>query len=213
MKANLNKVKDVVNDLPFMSLERAEMLAEFFVDNNIVKILELGFNYGVSTCYMASSLEQVNESSIVTIDLESAKTRKPNIEQLLKKIGQFDKVNIYYEPTSYTWRLMKLLEEDSNPRFDFCYIDGAHSWFIDGFAFFLVDRLLKPNGWILLDDLNWSYEKSPSLREKDWVKAMPKEEREALQVKKIWDILVKTHPQYGNFKVMYDEWGLAQKIK
>ena len=83
MKANLNKVKDVVNDLPFMSLERAEMLAEFFVDNNIVKILELGFNYGVSTCYMASSLEQVNESSIVTIDLESAKTRKPNIEQLL----------------------------------------------------------------------------------------------------------------------------------
>lgn len=213
MKTDLNKVKNVVGDLPFMSLERAEMLSNFFDDNNISNILELGFNYGVSTCYMASALEQLNGGSVVTIDLESAISRKPNIDQLLEKNNLSDRVTVYYEPTSYTWRLMKLLEENSEPRFNFCYIDGAHSWFVDGFAFFLVDRLLKPNGWILFDDLNWSYEKSPSLREKDWVKAMPKEEREALQVKKIWDILVKTHPRYGNFKIMYGDWALAQKIR
>jgi hypothetical protein len=50
-------------------------------------------------------------------------------------------VNYYFEPTSYTWRMMKMLEEDEGPRFDLCYLDGAHSWFVDGFAFFLIDRL------------------------------------------------------------------------
>ena len=37
---------------------------------------------------------------------------------------------------------MKMLEDDPEPRFDFCYIDGVHNWADDGFAFFLIDRLL-----------------------------------------------------------------------
>ena len=107
---------------------------------------------------------------------------------------------------------MKLLEQNSEPCFDFCYLDGAHSWFVDGFAFFLVDRLLKRNGWIIFDDINWSYEKSPSLKNTDWVKSMPEDERKTSQVLKVFELLVKTHPCYGNFDIKED-WGFAQKIK
>lgn len=66
------------------------------------------------------------DGHLTTIDLKSAKSRKPNIEELLEKLGLSSYVTVYYEPTSYNWRLMRLIEENSKPIFDFCYIDGGH---------------------------------------------------------------------------------------
>jgi predicted O-methyltransferase YrrM len=105
---------------------------------------------------------------------------------------------------------MKLLEENNNPIFDFCYLDGAHDWATDGFAFLLVDKLLKPGGWIIFDDIDWSYAKSPALKEKDFVKRMSEEERTTHQVRKVYELLVKTHPNYDSFKVE-SAWAYARK--
>ena len=60
---------------------------------------------------------------------------QPNVEELLIRIGERDRVDAFYEPTSYTWRLIRLLKQDPTPRFDFCDVDGADDWFGDGFAF------------------------------------------------------------------------------
>ena len=45
---------------------------------------------------------------------------------------------------------MKIIEERStegkcNPLFDFCYIDGSHSWLVDGLAFF-SRKIVKTEG-------------------------------------------------------------------
>lgn len=109
-----------------------------------------------------------------------------------------------------TWRLMKFLEQESQPTFDLCYLDGAHNWFVDGFASYLVHLLLKPGGWIIFDDLDWTYSQSPGLKDSKFVKDMPKEERETPQVRKVYELLVKNHPDYCNSKVEGD-WAYAQK--
>lgn len=106
---------------------------------------------------------------------------------------------------------MKMLEHNPTPRFDFCFIDGAHSWFTDGFAFFLVDRLLKPGGLLIFDDLNWTYASSPALSQSEWVAQMPKEEKETAQVRKVYELLVKPHPAYGEF-IEKDGWAYARKV-
>jgi len=204
-----HNVKNIVGDLPYMSLEQGETIGGFIRQHHIRNILELGFNHGVSTCYMAAALDEQGGGSITTIDLESARMLQPNIEELLKKIGLKDKVTWYYEPTSYTWRLMKFIEQDPTPRFELCYIDGNHNWFVDGFAFFLVDRLLRPNGWIIFDDLDWTF--AAALPDRNWVKAMPIEERETAQVRKVYELLVKSHPSYGYFRTE-GGWAYAQKI-
>ena len=160
---------------------------------------------------MAATLARAGKGRIVTVDLLSAKHNKPNVEELLTKVGERSRVEVFYEPTSYTWRLMRLLQQDPTPRFDLCYLDGAHDWFVDGFAFFLVDRLLRPNGWIILDDMNWTYATSPALRHTERVSSMPQDERTTPQVRLVYDLLIKTHPGYHNFRDE-GEWAFAQKL-
>jgi predicted O-methyltransferase YrrM len=203
---NLIKVKQVVEDLPYMSLKKAQVMEDFIRKHSISNILELGFFHGVSTCYMAAALEEVDQGSIVSIDLHSAQKRQPNIEELLEKCGYLETVEFYYEPASYNWRLMKLIEAQERT-FDLCYLDGGHDWYNTGLAFFLVDKLLRPGGWIIFDDLDWTMEHI----EAQWALRKPEEERITPQVRKVWELLVKTHPQYSNF---YEQggWGYAQKV-
>jgi predicted O-methyltransferase YrrM len=204
-------VAEIVGETPHMNRAQAEQVSSFIADHSITDILELGFRHGVSTAYMAAALGRAGRGRIVTVDLLSARQNVPNVEQLLDRVGERHRVEIFYEPTSYTWRLMRMLQEDPAPRFDLCYIDGAHDWFVDGFAFFLVDRLLRPNGWILFDDMDWTYGGSPTLAHTERVRQMPDDERTTKQVRLVYDLLVKTHPNYHNFRDE-GEWGFAQKM-
>jgi predicted O-methyltransferase YrrM len=207
----IEEVKEKLGDLPHMTFGQAQKITNFILNKNLRNILELGFDYGVSTCYIAAILEEIGEGKITTIDLDIVRTNNPNIEFLLNQLNLSSYVNVYYEPTSYTWRLLKLLESNYLSHFDLCYFDGAHDWYVDGFAFFLVDRLLKPGGWIIFDDLNWTFDTSMGLKNSIRVKEMPLEERITPQVKKVYELLVKTHPSYGNFGVD-DDWAFAQKV-
>lgn len=206
---NNQDVKKIVGNTPCMGFDQANCITDFIEKHQIRDILELGFAHGVSTSYMAAALSRTLGGSIIAIDNNSALEREPNIETLLSQVGELERVTIYYEPTSYTWRLMKFLEEDPQPKFDLCYLDGAHNWFVDGFAFYLVHLLLKPGGWIIFDDLDWSYAAS-SLKHEEWVQKMPKDEQETPQIRKIYELLVKKHPDFCNFYVQ-DDWAFAQK--
>jgi predicted O-methyltransferase YrrM len=206
----VDEVRGIIGDLPHMTLRQAETITEFIANQHIEAILELGFEHGVSTCYMAVALSESGRGTIVTIDLEPAREATPNIEELLNRIGESHRVKVFYEPTSYTWRLMKFLEEDPTPRFDLCYLDAAHSWFVDALGFFLVDRLLRPGGWIILDDVDWTYARSPALKKSKEVRSMPLDEQTTPQVRKVYELLVKTHPNYHNFRLEAG-WAFAQK--
>lgn len=208
----IDHTHELIKDVFGMNMKEARLLDDLLKTNDLSNILELGFAHGVSSCYFASTLKDMGKGHLTTIDNTTAKTREPNIEELLKKTGLEEYVTYYFEAVSYNWRLMKLIEENDGPIFDFCYIDGAHDWNNDGFAFLLVDKLLKPGGYIIFDDYNWSFSRSPSMSQSPRVLAMSKEEQETPQIKKVYDMLVKTHPNYHNFKILNDNsWALAQK--
>ena len=200
----ISDVKKVVGDAKYMTVEQAERITTLIEQNNVKDVLELGFYHGVSTCYIADAASHVTAIDLIKPPGESM------IEGFLDELDLREKVTIFYEPTSYVWRLMKMLEEDPTPRFDLVYIDGAHDWATDGFAFFLADKLLRPGGWMVFDDLPWTYANSPALSHLPWVHKMPEEERTTPQVQRIFDLLVKTHPSYDLFR-QEGQWGLAQK--
>ncbi len=210
---SVEDASEILKGIFGMSFGQAKYLERFIKSKNLSSLLELGFAHGVSTCYFASILNDCGGGHLTTIDLVSAKHRKPNLEQLLEKLNLRDYVSIYYEYESYNWRLMNFIEENDEPIFDFCYIDGAHDWNVDGFAFLLVDKLLKPGGWIVFDDMDWSFGSSPSMKNMPRVLNMPNDVKNTPHISKVFDILVKTHPNYGNFEVTDFGWGIAQKIK
>lgn len=213
MVLEIEKTRDELEGIFGMGFEQALILDNIIKSNNYTNLLELGFAHGVSSCYFASILKDIGGGHLTTIDLMEAKTdRHPNIEELLNKLNLSEYVDYYFENTSYTWRLMKLIEENNEPIFDFCYIDGAHDWYVDGFAFFLVDKLLKPGGMIIFDDMNWCFASSPSLKNTTRVQRMTDDEKNTPHIKKVFDLLVKPHPNYHNFNMMYNnQWGVAQK--
>lgn len=206
----IEKIRAKLDGIPHMTFAQAKAMTDLILKNRPDHILELGFRHGVSTCYMAGALDEIGGGEITTIDLASARGAEPNVLDLLEALGLSRFVTAYFEPTSYTWRLMQMLEAEEPPQFDLCYIDGAHDWATDGFAFFLVDRLLTPGGLIIFDDLDWTYSRSPTLRNTEKVRLMPKEERTLPQVRKVFELLVVTHPGYGDF-MEKDGWAYARK--
>ncbi len=205
------QIKELVGDTPNMSLHQGKLMTRFLREHAIRDILELGTKHGVSTCYFAGALTSQGGGSITTLDLAESENFTPPAENLLDRCGYRDMVSIYRDPTSYTWQLKKFLEEDPTPRFDLCYLDGAHSWSVDGFAFFLVERLLRPGGWIIFDDLDWTFSQSPTVGETEYVRNMPQDERDTPQVRLVYELLVKTHPNFGEFGIR-DDWAYAQKL-
>ena len=134
---------------------------------------------------------------VVTIDLASRLNLKPSVEEHLSALGLLSKVCIFYEHTTYNWRLRAFLRMDPRPAFDLCFIDGAHTWETDALAFLLSVQLLQGGGFIIFDDLNYSFDKSPwwQQRRSAELATLPIDERSTSHVREILELLVKPHPE------------------
>jgi predicted O-methyltransferase YrrM len=185
-----------------------EELHDFVREHRFERCIELGFAHGGSAVYIASALEANGSGHLDSVDLEIAKERRPPATETLQRAGLEHRVTLHYEATSYTWFLHDKLREQLRdgeriePLYDFVFIDGAHTWDVDALAFALVDRLLKPGGWILFDDLMWNIgDSDPSL---------PQIQRDLPHVREIWELLALTHPQYDEFRTD-GQWGWMRK--
>ena len=100
-----------------------------------------------------------------------------------------------------------------NPCYDFCFIDGPKNWTIDGLAFFLVDKLLRPGGWILFDDYAWCHAKHEGRLSTDGISLRSLSEQEISEphIEKIFNLLVMQHAHYSNFTLQDGWWAWAQK--
>jgi predicted O-methyltransferase YrrM len=192
-----------------------QLLYDFVRSTRPARILELGFAHGGSTCAMAAALAANGSGHIVTIDRKNVLERHPNIYELLDATGLRAWVEPIVGATSYTWELMKLIDAASldgrcQPQFDFCFVDGSHCWEADGCAFFLVEKLLRPAGWILFDDLDWTFDTSATLKDLPEIRAMPDDERSTPQIGKVFDLLVRQHPAFDLTRIE-GPWGWAHK--
>jgi predicted O-methyltransferase YrrM len=181
---------------PLTSSATGRLLYEFAAREAVEEIVELGCAHGTSTAYLAAALDAKGAGLVRTFDREDAHEREPNLFTVLQHVGVDRRVKPTLSKSSYTWELMRIVEERTegdvtDPMFDFCFLDGAHTWETDGLAFLLVDRLLHPDRWIVFDDVNWTLGSSPTLKDTPRVKALPEDERTTPHVRKVIDLLVR----------------------
>ena len=196
-----------LNNVPHTPPAWGKKLYEHVLDARPRRILELGFAHGVSLCYMAGALDELGQGKIIGVDLPVSSERSPRAEELLHELGLLDRVDITREPGGYLWALKMMLEADERPEFDFCFVDGSHDWRVDGYAFYLVDKVLRAGGWILFDDLDWTFASSPGgIRPEGW----PDDMWHRPHMRDVFELLVMEHPSYTDFKID-DRWGWGRK--
>jgi predicted O-methyltransferase YrrM len=169
---------------------------EFVRAQRATSCLELGFAWGVGATYIASALEANGEGRLTSVDMPFEADRAAEGTALLERAGLAGRVEVVLEEGGYNWFLHRKLREQVRdngiePLYDFVFLDGAHTWLEDGLALLLIEKLLKPGGWIHLDDLAWL----PHARED-----IPEHQRTFSHVKDIWDLLVVPNPIYDEMR-------------
>jgi predicted O-methyltransferase YrrM len=211
----IDRVAIAMRDQPWgVTEQQGRLLYDFVLREKPERILELGCGIGTAACYMAAALAELGRGKVTSID------RNPDLPKWVART--FGKVDPTFEshhelilsPTSYNDHLMEMIERQTHngvcePIFDFCFIDGAHTWEVDGCAFFLSEKLLKPSKWILFDDLGWKIADSPEAL-KNMSGFVPIELQRTAQVGKVFSLLVTQHVGFESFIVAGD-WGWARK--
>lgn len=217
------EVEKMVDGIPYISKENAYFSYDFIIKNNIQNVLELEIAHGTATCYMAAALDEGGKGHIDAVDLLSVKDHfKPSAQEQLCKAGLNKYVDIHHMKTGYNWFLHDEIKKNTvnnicREKYDLCIIDGPKNWTIDSSAFFLVDKLLKEGGYIIFDDYNWTYGEANSRRKStDGIlhDSLSEDELSLPHIKEIYELLVRQHANYSNFKIFQDkQWVMAQKIK
>ena len=152
-----------------MSPEQGRVVYDHVRATRPAEVLELGTAHGVGAAYMAAALRDNGAGRLTTVDFAGS-SYDPSPEQVLERAGVADRVEVVREFSSYTWWLKEQVQARSDahgncePRFDFAYLDGAKNWTVDGLAVVLIEKLLRPGGWLLMDDLDWTYAQDPQPR-------------------------------------------------
>lgn len=212
-------VADRVGGTPFISRANARFLYQFIVDNEIEQVLELGIAHGTSTCFIAAALERKGRGRVTAVDLEEVEF-VPSAEQQLAACGLAHRAEIHRMKTGYNWFLHDAIAEATSdgrcePRYELCILDGAKNWTLDSSAFFLAEKLLREGGWFIFDDYDWTYAEADRKREAtDGVahRSLSEPERAVPHVREIFELLVKQHPNFGEF-VRRGTWAMARKVR
>jgi predicted O-methyltransferase YrrM len=178
------------------------------------QVLELGTAHGVSACYLAAALQENGRGHVTTLDRVGSGYDPPP-EQLLERCELSHLVTrVQREDSSYDWYLKERIDERSDtegncePLFDLCYLDGAHEFTIDGLAVVLVEKLLRDDGWLLIDDLTWTFASQSS----QMMPNLSDAERREPHMQAIFDLIIKQNPNFTEFRVQPDlDWAWAHK--
>lgn len=200
-----------LDGIPFTGVEQGRVLYDWVVENEPTDILEIGTFHGVSACYLAAALQELGTGKVVTIDKEHSKDRDPSVLGLADTLGLHEHIQPIFAERSFTWELWRMLDADPRPQFDLVFHDAFHTWDVVGYGFFLTDKLLRPGGWMLFDDMYWTINHLPE--EKRGARARyPAEERSIAAVGEAFRLLVREHPDYTGSRIDNDgQWGWARK--
>src|SRR5919201_5142658 len=204
---------------PHTSVGRGRVLYEHIRENRPEKLLELGTARGGSAVFIAAALEANGAGHLTSVASTRWQWLDPTPREVLEKAGLNDRVTLDKRFSTYTWFLKAEIEKrldaagSVQPEYDFIFLDGAKNWSTDGLAVILAERLLRPGGWLLLDDLGWNYEKhcdAPTHYEIEIAK-LSDEERIQPHLRAIFDLLIRTNPAFDRFVVQNNWWGWARK--
>lgn len=183
------------------------------------KLLELGTARAGSAVFTAAALEANGLGHLTSVDSLRWTWRNPSPQEVLDAAGLSHRVTLNRDYSTYTWFLKTEIERCTDddgvlrPEYDFIFIDGAKNWTTDGLAVLLAEKLLRKDGWLLLDDLDWSYARNTKSKRHYEVNLPQLSESERTQphLRAVFDLLVRSNPVFDQFEIQDNWWAWAHK--
>lgn len=128
------EVHQIVKGYPHTPFPHGQILYEFIREHGVRRVLELGVNHGVSTCYAAAAVASLGGGTVVAIDQYQAAAYRPGVVGFAERLGLEHIIVPFFERQTYNWRLRDFLAMTPRPTFDLVFIDGSHLWEPDALA-------------------------------------------------------------------------------
>jgi predicted O-methyltransferase YrrM len=203
---------------PRTSPVRGRVLYDHIRTHRPKRVLEMGTCRGASAVFIAAALRANGVGDLVSVDSCKYTWTDPTPAETLARAGLADLVTLDRRFSTYTWFLKDELQAATvdgvvRPRYDLIFLDGAKNWSTDGLAVLLAEKLLRPGGWLLLDDLGWTYEKFVKGKNVHYeidVTKLSEPERTQPHLRAVFDLLVRPNPAFDECR---DDgwWGWARK--
>lgn len=224
-----HQIVAAVADTPVMNPAQGRRIWDHFLRERPLVAVDIGTCYGTSAAYMAGAMKYAGCGRVITVDSAQHDQESPArgwCIDLWHRAGVNDLIEMVRIPhSSYAWWALDQVRSASdehgnvNPSWDFVYLDGAKTLTIDLTTVVLVEQLLRPGGWLLLDDLPWTFASArqfvpTTVLDNGERFTMSEDEIAQPHLQAIFDHVIRTHPNLGNFFVQDDGWWLwSQKVR
>lgn len=133
-----------------ISKAEGEFISELILGNEVEQSIEIGCAFGISSFYICNALSKKKSPHHVIIDPHQwSQWHGIGVHNL--KRARFSFFELIEQPSEIA--LPRLLEKGET--FDFAFIDGWHTFDHVLLDFFYIDRLLKVQGIVVFDDIDY----------------------------------------------------------
>lgn len=153
--------RDGINSVP--AWEVLECVRKKKRDRQTISVAEIGIDIGATAVEICKLLDKKDKYYAYDFEykinaLFEDFSKIPEIVCELNAEGNSERT---YD--SYNWNLSEMVldmkENQIDGVFDVIYLDGAHSFCVDGLCCCLIKKLIKKDGYIIFDDIDWSFKK------------------------------------------------------
>jgi predicted O-methyltransferase YrrM len=193
-----------ISGIQYRSPDVLAVLRRLLDTKDEVSVAEVGIGIGATSREVAKMMNGKGELHLFDYEETVAK-----VEGELRSEGLADGITIVpygnsrrtYD--SYSWPLAKLAIEEINRGgsgiFDLAYLDGGHVFHHDAPACVALKELIRPGGYLVLDDVHWSFAKSRSAnpgRKPEIRDRYTQEQIETSHVKMVDRLIMKNDPRF-----------------
>lgn len=124
-------------------------------------VFEIGVGIGATTVEMAKLMNGHGKLHLFSRHSDVRELADDLLSRGFANVAQWGSANRIY--SGYHFELADGFVTGRLPKFDLAYLDGGHVMHLDGPAICILKELANEGAYLILDDVGWSLEQSPTM--------------------------------------------------
>jgi predicted O-methyltransferase YrrM len=153
MEKNINPaiLRSELRNFSVRAHDRGMFVYDLISAYSLTKCLDIGTRGGIITAYIAAAVSRISGGQVLSLGIEGLREQAVNAFAFLAKYDLDRHVRLAQHKKSLSQLLLKLLLCEPGEVFDLVHISSGPSPHSLALMTCLIERSLKPGGWVLFD--------------------------------------------------------------